>query len=393
MGIAGVRGTGTWGTDERPKNFRESILWMQPNGSAPIFALTGKLKSESLDDPQTSWWQETLGPVRMLINNGANYNSAATTLAVDNGDATDLVPGDLLLVGTPAVPYTNEIIKVSSVTNATTIVVTRGAAGTTAAAINDNTPLLRIGSSHAEGSGSPSVVHSNPTKYTNYTQIFKTAYEVTETAKATNARTGDPIANDRKRKMFVHSEKIEWSILFGKASEVNGSTGTPERTMGGILSMLTSNVAAGGTWTEDQINDWLASLFNWNADESGDERIVFSGNAALNYLNKIARGSSRITFAGVVTLYGMNLTKWIIPQGTIYIKSHPLFNVTPGYSNAFLVLTPAGIKWRPLKGRDGIVKKNIQANDQDTQKDMWLTEATIELHNERTMGYVQSLGA
>lgn len=27
MAVAGLRGTGDWATDERPKNFREMILW------------------------------------------------------------------------------------------------------------------------------------------------------------------------------------------------------------------------------------------------------------------------------------------------------------------------------------------------------------------------------
>jgi hypothetical protein len=42
MAIAGLRGTGDWGTDERPKNFREMILWLNPNGTAPIFALSSR---------------------------------------------------------------------------------------------------------------------------------------------------------------------------------------------------------------------------------------------------------------------------------------------------------------------------------------------------------------
>ena len=41
-GIAGLRGTGNWGTDERPKSFRESILFFSPNGTAAIFGLTAK---------------------------------------------------------------------------------------------------------------------------------------------------------------------------------------------------------------------------------------------------------------------------------------------------------------------------------------------------------------
>ena len=46
MAILGLRGTGDWGTDERPKNFRESILWMEPNGNAPLTALLSKARSE-----------------------------------------------------------------------------------------------------------------------------------------------------------------------------------------------------------------------------------------------------------------------------------------------------------------------------------------------------------
>ena len=44
--IAGLRGTGDWATDERPKNFREMILWRNPNGSAPLTALLSKMASD-----------------------------------------------------------------------------------------------------------------------------------------------------------------------------------------------------------------------------------------------------------------------------------------------------------------------------------------------------------
>ena len=42
--FAGLRGTGDWGTDERPKNFRELILWANPNCRAPLFALMARMK-------------------------------------------------------------------------------------------------------------------------------------------------------------------------------------------------------------------------------------------------------------------------------------------------------------------------------------------------------------
>ena len=45
MAFAGLRGTGDWGTDERPKNFRELILWRDPNGTTPLTAIMSRLKN------------------------------------------------------------------------------------------------------------------------------------------------------------------------------------------------------------------------------------------------------------------------------------------------------------------------------------------------------------
>jgi hypothetical protein len=56
-GIAGLRGSGTgdYAADERPKNFREMILWRDPNGGTPLTALMSKMKTEAVDDPEFSW--------------------------------------------------------------------------------------------------------------------------------------------------------------------------------------------------------------------------------------------------------------------------------------------------------------------------------------------------
>ena len=40
--IAGLRGSGDFATDERPKDFREMILFRRPNGQAPLTALLSR---------------------------------------------------------------------------------------------------------------------------------------------------------------------------------------------------------------------------------------------------------------------------------------------------------------------------------------------------------------
>src|SRR6516165_10060149 len=107
-GIAGLRGTGDWGTDERPKNFRERILFISPNGNAPIFALTSKAGKYAVNDPEFAWWAESQNLIRLTVNGalGATdttvtvngVDPAAGSMSALYGAATNLKPGDVLLV-------------------------------------------------------------------------------------------------------------------------------------------------------------------------------------------------------------------------------------------------------------------------------------------------------
>src|SRR5436190_18059897 len=107
-GIAGLRGSGDWGTDERPKNFREGILRFNPNGTAPIFALTSKAGSKTVDDPEYSWWCEGNVLTRLQVNGALvaadtlvtvdSADPTISTLGANLGTATNLKPGVILLV-------------------------------------------------------------------------------------------------------------------------------------------------------------------------------------------------------------------------------------------------------------------------------------------------------
>jgi hypothetical protein len=389
MAFIGLRGTGDWGTDERPKNFRETILWRQPNGQAPLTALMSKMGDESTDDPEFAWWEEEMNTIRVLETTGLSSNTGSTTLTASGGGLYNLVPGDLLLVEkADQSTYDNEIIEVSAVASDTSATVVRAAAGTTAAAIAATTYLTKIGNVYEEGSVAPSASMRNPTKFYNYTQIFKTSYKITETAKKTRARTGDPLKNDKKRKMFDHSIAMEWAFLFGRRHETTGTGGKPKRYTGGLRSMLSSNVTVFSTTpTEDTFLNAIYPVFNYNSG-AGDERLVLAGNGALNTLNKLAKNStsSRVNFDQVVRLYGMSLQRWILPQGTIYVKSHPLLNNHARYTNSMFVIDPSALKYRYL--RDTTFKDNVQANDEDVQRGYWLTECGLEVQHEKTMAYV-----
>lgn len=408
VSFAGLRGTPDYGADERPKSFRESILFLDPNGSAPLTALMSQMRSESVTDPEFSWWEE-LNQQRRVVLTAAVTTAGQTSFSVAAGSVAgstggfSLTAGDLLMVediqgrvGTA----TQEIVIVTAVGSDTGITVARGASGTTAqASIASGTALLRIGNAFAEGTLSAGSVSQNPTKFMNYVQIFKTDYLITETDLKTKHRTGDPLANDKKRKMFSHANALEYAYIFGKRSETTGANGKPLRTTGGILSFLSSNRVTFGngsggtvTWTENNLLDALAPAFDVAVPGVGNERIVFCGNGALMEINKLAKDSTRtqINQEGTVKLYGMEMTKIVLPQGTIYLRTHPLFTQHPQLSYSMLGIAPQGLRDRVLRATK--FKDNIQPNDADYRQGEWITESGLELNYEKLHFYMSNVG-
>lgn len=386
--IAGLRGTGDWGTDERPKNFRETILWRDPNGMAPLTGLLSKTKSESTDDPEFAWWEEQLQLIRVQ-SDATGVSASSTTLGLTGG-GLDLVPGDLLLVEkADAATYDNEIVEVSSVSSDTSIVIKRGQCGTSAAASGASAWFTKIGNRFAEGTTSPTVSTRNPTKLLNYCQIFKTAYESTRTTTQTYTRTGDSLKNDKKRKMFDHAVAMELAFMFGRKNETTGANGKPMRTTGGLREFITTNRTVFSTTpTINTFLDAIYPVFDYAGSGAGNERIVFAGNGALNGLNKLIAANSgvRVNYEGVIKQYGMQLQSFVTPQGIFYVKTHPLMNTHARYTNSMFIINPAGLKYRYLM--DTKPQENIQANDADTKKGQWITEAGLEVNHERTFAYI-----
>ncbi len=407
--VAGLRGTGDFATDERPKNFRETILFLDPNGDAPLTALLSKMSSDDTDDPEFAWYEERLDAVRLQLN-GAIADGTTTAFTVDNdaagaagqqangglGGALAVVAGDLLLyVGTAAAPVNTGLGEIVMVTanpsTDTALTVARGQRGSSGAAMADDGILLKIGNVNEEGATAPKAKSRNPVKQSNYCQIFRTPYELTNTTKATRFRTGDPLKNDRKRKMFDHSVDMEESFMWGRKFEDTGANGKPRRSTGGLNSFISTNRTVFTTMTEDNFLDAVSPVFTRSGSGAGNERIAFVGNTALTALNKLARNSSssRIVHQENIKVYGMDLQKWILPQGTIYLRTHPLMNTDPVFKRSAFVVNPKGLKYRPL--RDTKFKDNIQANDADSTKGEWLTEAGLEVQHESTMAYLGNM--
>lgn len=415
-GIAGLRGTSTsdYATDERPKSFREMILWRDPNGQTPLTALMSKMKTESVDDPEFSWWEEELSPVRIrLAGNGLSglaTNLLLTCYTTTDFNATDLKAGDMLMIETTTVFTTHwEIVEITTTpTSSDYFVVTRGIANTPLTTAAVGSWLVKVGSAYAEGSDAAAPTFRKPTKYTNYAEIFKTTYSISKTTSKTKFRTGDPLKNERKRKSFEHAIQLEKAFLFGVPYEGTGTAATgagarttmPKRYTGGLWHFLRGTHGAAvstlvtlnsATFTEDNFLDATFPMFDYGYTGAGNERIVLCGNQFLNNMNKMVKRmtATAIQYNGSINAFGMKLQEYNIPQGTLYFRTHPLLNVNPKFSKAAFFVNPSAITYRPLRGRDTDYEDNIQTPGADYFAGQWLTEAGAEFHHMRSMLYME----
>lgn len=374
--LAGLRGTGQFGVDFRPTNYRELYTLLEPNGSAPLNALLAMAGNRETDDPKFNHFRDELPTRKMQINNVGGYNNAVGTLQLDTGDPVAYVVAGSLIVNS----RTGEVMVATADGNASLyqITVTRNIGGTSLT-INDDDQLFVAGFAAAEGSGAPTAVSFDPTVDYNYTQIFKTAFQVTNTLAATYRRTGPAEDEYRTKALKLHMSDIERTMFFGRRAEVNGSTATPTRYTGGLMTMIpnlidVSTFTVSGKMDEKTFDTKLIEdIFAWG----GKQKIMFCGATVANHL--MAFGKNRWQPTQINGGYGVMFTRYLTFAGDLMVYLHPQFRQIPLMNNAAVILDLPYLSYTYLKGRDTHIEENIQAVDADGKKHQYLTECGLEM--------------
>lgn len=372
--IAGLRGTGQFSVDFRPTNYRELFTLIEPNGTAPLNALLSMAQSESTDDPKFNHFRDEL-PARVLTTNAAAL-VGDTSITVTNVSDNAFAVTNALLLNT----RTNELIRATAPPGATTITVARGAAGSTAAAMNSGDKLVIVGFADIEGGGKPTAVSFDPTTDYNFTQIFKTGIGLTNTQKATFLRTGDKEQEMLTKGLKLHMSDIERAMFWGRRNEENGTTANPRRTTGGLFNMITNVVdAASGFTTANTITEnefdrlLIENIFAWG----GKEKLAICGPRIVSNFQKIAKNRWQPT--QVSGSYGVAMTSYSTFAGDLNVMLHPMFRQIPGFESTMLILDLPYIKYRYLEGRDTNLKRDVQGNGDDGTEHYYLTECGLEL--------------
>lgn len=389
--VLGMRGTGGWASGQRPTNFREGLLYLYPNSPAILTMIMGKLKSESVNDPQFTIFSKGLPQMRAMLDDSLTSGDGSADTVVlpleTSADESCFRAGQVLIN-----ERTQEVLWVSSVTDDDSgeiTVATRGSVGTAATAMLNNDYVLIVGNRNEEGAAVPTSISFNASTTVNYTQIFRTPLILTGTAKETYMRTGDIEKELKREAVERHAIEMEWAWIFGASHEATGSNGHGERTTGGLLEYVTSNVYdAAGTLTKAGWEGFLEDVFSVPGGES--EKLLVCGNKALTALNAMAQAYGHISLTPTSDTFGLKLMQYETPYGTLQMKGHPLLSQNPGFADWGIVIDPRNLRYRPLKNRDTKFLKDRGSNGADASTHEFLTEAGLEVRHENTHGILKN---
>lgn len=391
--IQGLRGTGEFTSDFRPKNYRELFTLLEPNGNAPLNAMLAMGSSEPTDDPEYKNFRDEL-PERKLKVNGAVASTSTTSVTIDASDDNKFAINGAIVVNSE----TGEVMHVTADTTATTLTVARNIGGTSHQ-IADDAELFIAGFAAQEGGTSPTAISFDATVSSNYTQIFRTAFAVTNTMQSTYLRTGDKLDEAMTKALKLHMSDIERAMFFGQKHEANASTAQPTRYTGGLLNSLSNVVdittdyasyggTGAGTMTEEGFDSLLIStVFKFGSKQ----KIAFVGENVANHLQQY--GKDRWQPTAMEGAYGVNLTRYNTFAGDLMVHLHPQFRQIPNMKNAMIIVDFPYLVYRHLEGRDTQLLENRQAVDADSVKHEYLTECGLELLQDKTHAYIKNWSA
>lgn len=434
---------------ERFKDIRRSVFYFFPNGASPLMGILSLLGEEVTNDPEFKWYEKRLDEQRSvtasIAGNVCFYSAVSADFATWTQAAADLTPtidttqygvkvastasfrvGQVLKINVIVAAVAVEMqVRISYVDTTNTRVaffaLTSPGAITYGAAAGLGQEVLVIGNAWAEGAvGSSTAAYNLPVNPSNYTQIFRTAYQITGTALKTSTKFDESGIQDDQAEdaSTAHMMELEKAFLFGNARQVQSGNNTATRYTGGILYFLRQWEAANSIYrggagapaitanTDDAkrivtlVDGYLSHKWYSNmlerafrvTNNRANEKLVLCGSGFLNVVNQMYEGRASLEVKPPTKdTYGMDITTHVTPFGTVHYKTHPMFTQNAIMRNNALFLDVNNLTYRNIAGRDTVLKEGTQPNNADYVENEYLTEAGLELQAPESHLYLQNV--
>lgn len=300
----------------------------------------------------------------------------ATGTSVDVADAYIYQVNDLVRVE-------NEIVRVTALADADTLTVTRGYAGSTAAA-HDAKTAINLGSADPENSDAPAGMADSSTRPYNYVQTFTRSVDLSNDEIAQAHNEGNPMVGQVKRRFIEWNQKLSSAVFYGVRYS---DTSNKISVMGGLKQFVTTNpTSAGGALSLALIDAEIKQI----VDAGGDPKVMVMGTTQKQKLDALDASLVRI---GKKTRVGGNpdVQTWQsgILDHTIDIIVDP--TILP---SELWILDTDYIKVGPLSnnGVNGAVHvEDASTPGKDGKKRVIRGKYTMEVLNEKAHSYLYAL--
>ena len=425
----GARTPGASNTDfhtRRLFDFSDRVAELSPDES-PFFVYLSKVAKVPTTDSQFRFLEDR---TKISITDRAFLAQAAVTVAaagsstsvtfdtVGGANVAWLIPGMVVSIGEDddttlqpewATVRIDSVVQTSA-TVTTASVTTIAAANGSTTAVDNNTKCTVIGTAFEEGSGAPDVWSQKLDHDYGYTQIFKTACEMSNTARAQVYRGySDEWQRIWNLKLREHKIDIERAMLFGMRGSQNSINYT-DGIAGHIIANSQAQAVDDGSqlsYTEDKAYMKSNTAAQWTYDDllsdfevifdpargGSTSKLALASLPVISHFNKLSgfinnsmavasdAASIAYNFEKSTGSFGHRIMKIETVHGDISLVKEPLFR---GMSAGFMCMVDLDhVSYRPLVGnginRDTSIQTNVQAADEDLRKDMILTEAGLEV--------------
>jgi len=385
------------------RSFSNMILRLFPNGSAPLFALTGEAGRKRAKASTHGYFTKHFA-ITKPVTHGSIIGPAATTIITTS--TAGIVPGMVFQV-----PTTRENIRVTSVTDATDFEAQRSFGGVAAANIPASTQLILVGNAHTEASTRPTERSMSAVYVPNYTSILRNAWALSDTARASLAEAGyNNVAENKLDCMTFHSTDFESQMIWGQpvAPVADAATGKLIHSTQGFIDVMnqyaSSNIQTAAATTNyselvDLVDPALAQ--STSKDAMGrKERTIFCDNLAMKVFHDIGMNSADVNMTIDSTTFGMQFTEFRTYRGSFRLLEHPLLSEMSqgaGTGLALIIDLPTvGVAY--MDGRD--IKKEQYDGSGDSTGDgidavggSLTSEFATEFHSPPTCGIVNGITA
>lgn len=250
----------------------------------------GKFNFTNKNEYTYEWLNDTM-PDRTSTLGAAIGDTTTTTCSITTADAGLVQPGDVWLIG-------SEQIWVSARTT-TTLTITRGFNGSTAATHNNASVMTRVSRARIDGDDADDSPGTEVTSTSNVTQILQRTVNISR-SKLKIAQYGISNPEDYMIDKYMNELMMDLArIPYYNRAVSAGTENSVARTTGGFRAFLTTSLsnitfatstgATGGTaqaLTRDHVDDTLEDVFN----NGGSPNLILTTSAAQRKFNDFYEG-------------------------------------------------------------------------------------------------------